>query len=109
MLWIAGKAGIDWEDRTALSEKLDRQFADVKSALNNPGSDHMGSSLGEFLFSLTNAARFAKVHPETALGGPTKVFEKRFRKMEKQVAQKGSDLQSMSSAEKEQMWQELSN
>jgi tetrapyrrole methylase family protein/MazG family protein len=105
----AGKAGIDWEDRAALTKKLDRQFADVKSALNNPDSDHMDSRLGAFLFSLANAARFAKVHPETALGGSIKMFEKRFRKMEKRVADKGIDLQSLSPAEKKQMWQDLSN
>lgn len=105
----AGKAGIDWQDREALAEALDRQYTEVKSALIDSDSDQMERSLGALLFSLVNAARFAKVHPETALGGPTKVFEKRFRKIEKQAAEKGIGLQSLSPAEKERTWLNLAD
>ena len=105
----AGKAGIDWQDRETLAQALDRQYAEVKSALIDPDSDQMERRLGAFLFSLVNAARFAKVHPETALGGPTKAFEKRFRKMEKKAAEEGVDLQSLSPAEKERSWRNLAD
>jgi tetrapyrrole methylase family protein/MazG family protein len=103
----AGKSGIGWQEREALAKTLDRQLAEFKSALTDSDSDQMERSLGTLLFSLVNAARFANVHPETALGGPTKMFEKRFREMEKQAAEKGIDLQSLSSAEKERMWLDL--
>jgi uncharacterized protein YabN with tetrapyrrole methylase and pyrophosphatase domain len=40
------------------------------------------------LFSLVNLARLLQIHPETALSGAVKMFEKRFRQMEKEVSEK---------------------
>jgi uncharacterized protein YabN with tetrapyrrole methylase and pyrophosphatase domain len=37
---------------------------------------------------MVHLARLLKIHPETALSGAVKAFEKRFRQMEKKVSEK---------------------
>ena len=47
---------------------------------------------GDILFSLVNVARFAEIHPETALAGSTAKFEQRFRQMEAVLSEQGKEM-----------------
>jgi tetrapyrrole methylase family protein/MazG family protein len=74
----------DGQDRESLLDKLDSEFDQLKYSIKNTESDRISNNLGNLLFSLVNLARLLKIHPETALSGAVKMFEKRFRQMEKE-------------------------
>ena len=79
--------GVDGEDRESLLDKLDSEFEQLKYSIKNSQPDRISYNFGILLFSLVNLARFLKIHPETALSGAVKTFEKRFRQMEKEVSE----------------------
>lgn len=78
----------DGEDRESLLDKLDSEFDQLKHSIKNTQSDRIYNNFGILLFSLVNLARLLQIHPETALSGAVKMFEKRFRQMEKEVSEK---------------------
>ena len=80
--------GFDGEDRESLLDKLNSEFDQLKLSIQNTRSDRISYDFGKLLFSLVHLARLLKIHPETALSGANKTFEKRFRQMEKKVSEK---------------------
>jgi tetrapyrrole methylase family protein/MazG family protein len=82
------RSGFEWEDRESLLDKLNSEFDQLKYSIANAQSDRISNDFGKLLFSLVNLARLLKIHPETALSGAVKAFEKRFRRMEKEVSEK---------------------
>ena len=66
----------------------------------------MALEFGDVLFTLVNVARFANIHPETALRDSTKKFERRFRYMEKRISNGQKDIQSVSQEEKDVLWEQ---
>jgi uncharacterized protein YabN with tetrapyrrole methylase and pyrophosphatase domain len=69
--------------------------------------ERVSEEFGNLLFDLVNLARSLKIHPETALSGALKTFEKRFRQMEKRVSERGTNFDSLSQAEIQQIWQAI--
>jgi len=84
----AARYRFDGQDRESLLDKLDSEFDQLKYSIKNAQSDIISNNLGYLLFSLVNLARLLKIHPETALSGAVKMFEKRFRQMEKEDSEK---------------------
>jgi uncharacterized protein YabN with tetrapyrrole methylase and pyrophosphatase domain len=77
--------------------------ADRQTGKNRERTD---LEFGDVLFTLVNVARFAHIHPETALTGSTKKFEKRFKHMEKVILENRQNIASVSQEEKEKLWDE---
>jgi len=110
----AAGAGFDWEDIHGVLGKVDEELGEFKEALSNGGSsdaDHTSMMLefGDILFTLVNVARFAAIHPETALAGSTRKFEKRFRRMERKAAEKRKPIDAVPRDELESFWKEAKN
>jgi tetrapyrrole methylase family protein/MazG family protein len=82
------RCGFEWEDRESLMDRLDSEFERLKHSIEDNRSDLISNNFGILLFSLVNLARLLTIHPETALSGAIKAFEKRFRQMEKRVSEK---------------------
>ena len=82
------RSGFEWEDRESLLDKLSSEFDQLKYSIENDQKDQISNNFGKLLFSLVNLARLLTIHPETALSGAVKAFEKRFRTMEKEVSEK---------------------
>jgi uncharacterized protein YabN with tetrapyrrole methylase and pyrophosphatase domain len=107
----AAKTGFDWNDIAGVIQKVEEEWAEFKSALTEDlqtGENRERTDLefGDVLFTLVNVARFARIHPETALAGSTKKFEKRFKHMEKVILEKRQNIESVSQKEKEKLWEE---
>ena len=73
------RSGFNAEDRKSLLATLETEFERLKRAMEEDASDRLGDVFGNFLLSLVNLARLLKIHPETALSGAIKAFEKHFR------------------------------
>lgn len=97
--------GFDWEDLAGVIRKVEEEWGEFERALEGGDRDEIESEFGDILFTLSNVARFAGIHPETALARSTEKFEKRFRYMEKDVKSMGIDLKNLSPDEVDALWE----
>lgn len=106
----AGRTGFDWQDISGVMGKVEEEWAELKSELrerknqSEQNSDKIEVEFGDVLFTMVNVARFAHIHPETALRASIKKFEKRFKYMEKVFSETGKSLESASQNEMEAVW-----
>ena len=103
----AARAGFDWSELSGVMEKVEEEWAEFKKALKSQNSDQAAMEFGDFLFTLTNVARFARIHPESALSGAIHKFVKRFKLLEKMVNERGEDMKMKSPAEIDEFWQTI--
>ncbi|MBF0243236.1 MAG: nucleoside triphosphate pyrophosphohydrolase [Desulfamplus sp.] len=100
----AVRAGFDWKDIDEVILKTSEELEEFKAALITGNKDDIAMEFGDILFTLTNVARLAGVHPEVALTSSISKFEKRFRYMEKVLFERGLSLKDVSRKELESLW-----
>ncbi len=105
----AARTGFDWENISGVMKKVEEEWSELKTVFEKQkqsSEDHAQVALefGDVLFTLVNVARFANIHPETALRDSTNKFEKRFRYMEKRISKGQKDIRSVSQKEKDILW-----
>ncbi|MEQ8405262.1 MAG: nucleoside triphosphate pyrophosphohydrolase [Oceanicaulis sp.] len=89
----AARVGFDWPDVPSVLEKVDEELAEVREAVAEDDPAHIHEEIGDLLSTVVNVARKLGVDPETALRDSNAKFERRFRAVEQQLAQKGSSVQ----------------
>ena len=62
--------------------------------------------LGDYLFSIINAARLYGLNPDTALNRTCDKFRRRFTYLEEQTIRKGEDLHNISLEKMNKIWDE---
>lgn len=100
-----GKAGFDWDDMQGVIKKVEEEWQEFHDALKDGDNEHIALEFGDLLFTLTNIARFAGIHPETALAASVHKFETRYRHMEKVLFKAGNDLLSVSRNDIDELWE----
>ncbi len=100
----AVRAGFDWKDIDEVILKALEEWEEFKSALSKGNKEDIAMEFGDILFTLTNVARLAGIHPELALNSSIGKFEKRFRYMENALAQYGHSLKDIPRKELESLW-----
>jgi tetrapyrrole methylase family protein/MazG family protein len=103
----AAAAAFDWDDLPGVFAKLDEELAEFKAAAGRNDTGQAAQEFGDILFTLVNIARFSGVHPETALAGAIRKFERRFRAMEKVIAASGRALEAVPQHEKDRIWEAI--
>ena len=103
----AAKSGIEWAEMTAKSQNPDGLPQRIKAALRQQDKDLQSQEFGQLLFALVNICRRAKIHPETALAGTLKKFERQVKKMQDLIADTKQDLEDLSPAQKAEIWQKI--
>ena len=111
----AARAGFDWKTISGVMEKVEEEWGEFKSevekipqtGLQPDSADHekLSMEFGDVLFTLVNVARFAKLHPETSLADSTRKFEKRFKHMEQTLTQNGQQIDAVSYADLNNLWE----
>lgn len=108
----AARTGFDWDNLAGVMEKVEEEWAELKAALaeaEGSGDEKLREAVamefGDLLFTLANVARFAKIHPETALAGSNRKFERRFRHMEAAAAGLEKKLEELTPAEFDNLWE----
>ena len=99
----AARIGFDWNDIGAVYKKVLEEAEELSKAKDSEDQSHVHEEFGDLLFVVVNLARHLKLDPETALRDANAKFERRFRYVETQSADKGTqgDLEAM-----EALWQE---
>ncbi|MCP3922252.1 MAG: nucleoside triphosphate pyrophosphohydrolase [Desulfobacterales bacterium] len=96
--------GFDWDDMDGVLKKVDEELDELKEAIKIKDKSEIEMEFGDLLFTLTNVARHAKIHPDTALRSSINKFENRFRYMEKSVKKNGNTLETISRSEIDKEW-----
>jgi len=107
----AAKTGFDWNDISGVMQKVEEEWSELKAVLKRESraskdQDLLALEFGDVLFTLVNVARFAHIHPETALRNSTKKFENRFKYMEKLIIESRRNIESASQEEKDELWEQ---
>lgn len=102
----AAGAGFDWNHIFDVLNKVDEEIDEFKEALSEKNDKKIKTEFGDILFTLVNVARFAKVHPETALYDSINKFQKRFNYMEKKLSEDGKNIESTSRNSLDRLWEE---
>ncbi len=104
----AARAGFDWAAMDGVMAKVEEEWQEFKQARQAGSEDNASQAdameFGDILFTLTNVARFARFHPESALAASVNKFERRFRFMEAYFARQGRDIESVDRGDLEAAW-----
>jgi MazG family protein len=107
----AAKTGFDWNDISGVMQKVEEEWSELKAVLKRESraskdQDLLALEFGDVLFTLVNVARFAHIHPETALRNSTKKFENRFKYTEKLIIESRRNIEAVSQQEMDELWEE---
>lgn len=103
----AKQVGFEWENRDQVWDKVEEEMSEMKEAIKEGEQKKIEEEYGDLLFSLVNFARFLNVDAENALELTNKKFISRFTKMEGIAQQRGRQLNEMSLAEMDAIWNEV--
>ena len=100
----AGALGWDWNAIEGVWEKVGEELTELRAADTDDERLH---ELGDVLFALVNLARWMKLDPEEALRSANHRWVGRYRRVEAIAAERGIDLDALSLAEKDVLWDEV--
>ena len=98
--------GFDWEDRQDVWKKVREELGELEAELNREDKERSTEELGDFLFSVINAARLYKLNPDNALEKTNRKFINRFNYIEAHSIKMGKPLSEMSLEEMDRLWEE---
>lgn len=102
----ARNVGFDWEDKEDVWEKVQEELDELKAELMRGDKEKSTHELGDFLFSVINAARLYKLNPDTALEHTNQKFTRRFNYIEEHSIKAGKPLTEMTLSEMDELWNE---
>ena len=100
----ASSLGWDWDAIDGVWEKVGEELEELRAA---DGHDARLHELGDVLFALVNLGRWMKLDPEEALRTANHRWVERYRRVEALAAERGVDLDGLSLAEKDLLWDEV--
>jgi len=104
----AARVGFDWATIGPVIDKIEEELKELRVELEAGKVEQakVADELGDVLFAVANLARHCKVDPEVALRATNDKFEKRFRHIERRLAETGRKPSDASLEEMETLWQE---
>ena len=102
----ARNVGFDWEDKQDVWGKVREELGELEAELRKEDKENSTRELGDFLFSVINAARLYKLNPDNALEMTNQKFICRFNYIEQHSIRAGKPLTEMTLAEMDALWNE---
>jgi MazG family protein len=115
--------GFDWEEPSQVWDKVKEEQGEFQAELDAMAVEEKGKTvnvneapakgsardraeeeLGDFLFSVINAARLYGLNPDTALNRACDKFRRRFTYLEEHTIRQGRKLTDMTLAEMDEIW-----
>jgi XTP/dITP diphosphohydrolase len=100
------QVGFEWDHIGQVQEKVNEEVAELYEAVQSGVADKIEDEMGDVFFALVNYARFAGIDPEQALERTNRKFIRRFQHIENAARERGLQLNSMSLAEMDALWNE---
>lgn len=102
----ARNVGFDWEDKGDVWSKVKEEMGELEEELRKGDKEKSTAELGDFLFSVINAARLYKINPDDALEKTNQKFIRRFNYIEEHSIRVGKPLTEMTLQEMDELWNE---
>lgn len=102
----ARNVGFDWKEKEDVWDKVHEELEELKAELAKGDKENSTQELGDFLFSVINAARLYKLNPDNALEKTNQKFIRRFNYVEDHSLKQGKNLKDMSLEEMDKLWDE---
>lgn len=102
----ARNVGFDWEDKQDVWKKVHEELAELETELAKEDKENSSRELGDFIFSVINAARLYKLNPDNALEMTNQKFIRRFNYVEEHSIRVGKPLTEMTLEEMDALWEE---
>lgn len=102
----ARNVGFDWKEKEDVWEKVQEELEELKVELAKGDKENSTQELGDFIFSVINAARLYKLNPDNALEKTNQKFIRRFNYVEDHSLKQGKNLNDMSLEEMDKLWNE---
>ncbi len=102
----ARNVGFDWQRREDVWQKVHEELSELEAELAKEDKENSTRELGDFLFSVINAARLYKLNPDNALEHTNQKFISRFNYIEQHSIKAGKPLTDMSLEEMDKLWNE---
>ena len=106
----AAEVGFDWTKVGDLVNKIEEEIQELRNELassSRRNAARVEEEVGDLLFAAANLARLLRSDPESCLRRANQKFDRRFRALEQEVAQRGKKLRECSLEEMESVWNEL--
>ena len=105
----ARNVGFDWEQKEDVWKKVREELDELEVELRKEDKENSTKELGDFLFSVINAARLYKLNPDNALEMTNRKFIDRFNYIEAHSIKIGKPLKDMPLEEMDKLWNEAKN
>lgn len=102
----ARNVGFDWKEKEDVWDKVYEELEELKAELAKGDKENSTRELGDFLFSVINAARLYKLNPDNALEMTNQKFIRRFNYVEDHSLKQGKSLKDMTLEEMDKLWNE---
>lgn len=102
----ARNVGFDWRKKEEVWDKVREELAELETELKREDTERSTKELGDFLFSLINAARLYNINPDNALELTNQKFIARFGYIEAQAKAAGKDIKQLTLEEMDKLWNE---
>ena len=96
----------DWEQRDDVWNKVREELGELEAELKKEDRQASEQELGDFLFSVINAARLYKLNPDNALEMTNQKFIRRFNYIEQRCREMGKPMTEMTLGEMDELWNE---
>ena len=87
-------------------KKVREELGELETELRKEDKERSTEELGDFLFSVINAARLYKLNPDNALELTNQKFIRRFNYIEQHSIRAGKPLKDMTLEEMDRLWNE---
>lgn len=102
----ARNVGFDWAKKEDVWAKVHEELNELEAELQREDKERSTHELGDFLFSVINAARLYKLNPDNALEHTNQKFIRRFNYVEQHSIKEGKSLNDMTLEEMDKLWNE---
>lgn len=103
----ARNVGFDWDKKEDVWQKVHEELGELETELRQEDNkEKQTAELGDFLFSVINAARLYHLNPDNALEHTNQKFIRRFNYVEQKAKEMGLQLQNMTLAQMDELWNE---
>ena len=102
----ARNVGFDWEQKEDVWNKVREELDELEVELRKEDKENSTRELGDFLFSVINAARLYKLNPDNALEMTNRKFINRVNYIESHSIKVGKPLKDMTLEEMDKLWNE---
>lgn len=96
--------GFEWSNVHEVWEKVEEEQRELQEAVQSGSREEIEEEFGDLMFSMINYARFLSIDAETALERTNRKFIRRFTKMEEAVQLSGKQMNELSLAELDAIW-----